>query len=146
MPGWSLEPIFYDYAQLFPMTTDHVVLAAAQSKTILFERLLEGDESRANLPCLLLVDFDRRLPTERELKALPASLFIKLDGALGRQRESDCVVRVRDAAEACRRLESLAGRYHKAMVQGYVPGRGAGAFLLRWRGADHRANDAPSLA
>jgi len=73
MPGWSLEPIFYEYAQLFPMTTDHVVLAAAQSKTILFERLLEGDESRANLPCLLLVDFDRRLPTERELEALPAS-------------------------------------------------------------------------
>lgn len=134
MPGWSFEPIFYDYAQLFPMTTDPVVLAAARSKTILFERLLEGNESRANLPCLLLVDFDRQLPTERQLEALPAPLFIKLDGALGRQQENDCVVRVRDAAEARRRLEALAGRYHKAMVQGYVPGRGAGAFVLRWKG------------
>ena len=136
IPGGGFHPshpVLRDYARLFPIGSDPAALEATLSKAELFARLAKGGEARrANLPPLLLVDFDRDLPAEVELAELPAPLFIKLDAALARDGAGDLVLRVDNAAEARRRLEPLAARYRKAMVQGYVPGRGAGAFLLRW--------------
>ena len=105
------------------------------TKTDLFLRMIEGGEScRANLPPFVMIDFDQPRSFEKELRDLPTPLFIKLDGALARGKAGDEVIRVADATEARRKLEAIAGQYRKAMVQGYVPGRGAGAFLLRWDG------------
>jgi hypothetical protein len=86
IPGGGFDlgghPVFGDYAELFPTSIASTVLTVSRSKTDLFMRLLEGDENhRANLPPLLIVDFDRHVPTEQELAALPAPLFIKLDCA-----------------------------------------------------------------
>ncbi len=86
------------------------------------------------MPPFVTIDFDQPRSFEKELSNLPAPLFIKLDAALAREKADDAVVCVADAAEAQRKLEVIAKRYRKAMVQSYVPGRGAGAFLLRWDG------------
>jgi hypothetical protein len=139
MPGWGTglfrQPALSHLAGRVPVSSDPVVLNAGQSKTGLFLRLLEGDEScRANLPPLVTIDFDQPGSFEKELSDLPAPLFIKLDGALAREKAGDEVICVADAAEAQRKLEVIAGQYRKATVQGYVPGRGAGAFFLRWDG------------
>lgn len=139
MPGWGSglfrQPALRRFAGLIPVSNDPAVLDAGQSKTGLFLRMLEGGKScRANLPPFVTIDFDRPQSFERELLELPTPLFIKLDGALARGTAGDEVIRVPDTAEASRRLEAIAGQYRKAMVQGYVPGRGAGAFLLRWQG------------
>ena len=139
MQGWGSglfrQPALRHLAGLIPVSDDPAVLDAGQSKTGLFLRMLQGDEScRANLPPFVTIDFDRPQSFEKKLSALPTPLFIKLDGALAREQAGDEVIRVPDAAEAYRRLETIAGQYRKAMVQGYVPGRGAGAFLLRWDG------------
>ncbi len=139
MPGWGTglfrQTGLRHLAGLIPVSNDPAVLDAGQSKTGLFSRMLEGGEScRANLPPFVTIDFDQPGSSGRDLSGLPTPLFIKLDGALAREQAGDEVIRVADATEAQRRLEVIAGRYRKAMVQGYVPGRGAGAFFLRWDG------------
>jgi hypothetical protein len=139
MPGWDTglfrQHALSHLARLVPVSSDPVVLDAGQSKTGLFLRLLEGDEScRANLPPFVTIDFDQPGSFQKELSDLPAPLFIKLDSALAREKADDSVICVADATDAQRKLEVIAGRYRKAMVQGYVPGRGAGAFFLRWSG------------
>ena len=88
IPGGGFHPshpVLRDYARLFPIGSDPAALEATLSKAELFARLAQGGEARrANLPPLLLVDFDRDLPAEVELAELPAPLFIKLDAALAR--------------------------------------------------------------
>ncbi len=139
MPGWGTglfrQSALRHLAGLIPVSDDPAVLEAGRSKTGLFLRMLEGNEScRANLPPFVTIDFDRPRSFGQELSKLPTPLFIKLDGALARGTAGDEVIRVADAAEAQRKLDPIAKQYRKAMVQGYVPGRGAGAFLLRWDG------------
>jgi len=139
MPGWATslfrQPALSHLARLVPVSNDPAVLDAAESKTNLFLRMLDGDECcRQNLPPFITIDFDHPHSFEPELSALPTPLFIKLDSALAREGAGDEVIRVANSSEAQHRLEMIAGRYRKAIVQGYVPGRGAGAFFLRWGG------------
>src|SRR5277367_6134115 len=139
MPGWGTslfrQPPLSHLAKLVPDSSDPAVLDPGESKTGLFLRLLEGNEScRANLPPFVTIDFDRSGSFEKEISDLPRPLFIKLDAALARERAGDAVIRVADATEAQRKLDKVARQYRKAMVQGYAPGRGAGAFVLRWGG------------
>jgi hypothetical protein len=139
MPGWGTnlfrQPALSHLAGLVPVSRDPAVLDPGESKTALFLRLLEGTEScRENLPPLVAIDFDQPGYCLRDLSHLPVPLFIKLDSALARERAGDEVIRVADATEARARLKIIAAQYHKAIVQGYVAGRGAGAFFLRWGG------------
>jgi predicted ATP-grasp superfamily ATP-dependent carboligase len=138
MPGLSLDlrqSAMADLKHLFPMSTDANVLDATSSKAGLFARLLEGDAShRANLPPSLVYDFDSANVPEKALTSLPLPLFIKLDGSMARNRGRDAVIRIANVAEARRKLDFLAAEYRRVLVQGYVPGRGAGAFILRWNG------------
>ena len=121
---------------LFPNSRDAAQIAVAQSKYRLFEALARtGGAAADNLPPYLLVDLDRELPTLADLAALGAPLFIKLDDALRRTPGGgDDVIRVADAEAAGRTLGALAGTHRAALVQGFVPGAGAGAFALRWDG------------
>jgi hypothetical protein len=139
MPGWDIglfrQPALRHLAKLVPVSSDPVVLEAGQSKAGLFLRMREGDNiCQQHLPPFVMIDFDRPERFAADLSKLSTPLFIKLDGAMAREGAGDEVIRVADATEAQRKLEVIAGRYRKAMVQGYVPGRGAGAFFLRWDG------------
>ncbi len=129
------SPVFEEYRDLFTTSTDRDVITATRSKYALFERLLGGDETqRAHLPPSLLVDFERSLPAQNDLAALGAPIFIKLDGSEARKAAPSEVIKLADPAAAEAALERLSSQYRRALVQGFVPGRGAGAFLLRWNG------------
>jgi hypothetical protein len=134
-PGGFDEMAFRGYSKLFTTSADPEVAAATRSKYALFDRLLRGDETqRAHLPPSLLVDFDRGLPAPGGLAALGAPLFVKLDRSEARATAPSDVIKLADAAEARSVLERLGSRYRAALIQAFVPGQGAGAFLLRWNG------------
>ncbi len=123
------------YSKLFTTSADRQVADATRSKYALFDALLRGgDSERAHLPPSLPVDFDDGVPTCGELAALGAPLFVKLDHSEARAIAPSDVIQLANAAEAQSVLERLASRYRAVLVQGFVPGQGAGAFLLRWNG------------
>lgn len=121
-----------EFAALFPTSTDAAILGRGSSKFGLFKRMSE--ESPANCPPYLLVEFDNPLPKLSDLARLGSPLFIKLDAHHARAGGDDRVLRFADAPSAMAELERLRHHYKKALVQGFVPGVGVGAFLLRWNG------------
>lgn len=119
---------------LFPTGTKKISnLSSKGRKYEMFEALLTGEELvRKNLPPVLLVNFEERLPTDNELSSLGSPIFIKLDGFHSVMGKGDQVIRVHSAHEAFQKLELLQNEYRRAVVQGFVPGCGVGVFLLRW--------------
>ena len=139
IPGGGFDlgaPFAAGHERLFPFTGGPAQTAIAGSKYRLFERLIEaGGPAGAHLPPSLLVDLAAPLPSEDALAALGAPLFVKLDGALRRRDGAgDEVLRCAGPAAAREALGRLAEDYSHALVQGYVAGKGVGAFLLRWDG------------
>jgi hypothetical protein len=132
--GRGGHSVFEQYLHLFPSSRE-IEIHSRIGKFNLFEWLAAGDDrQRANLPPFVLVDLDcGELPT-REIAELNNPIFIKLDGEHARGGHGAAVLRMDDAATACRTLQSLKTDYRKALLQGYVRGRGAGVFLLRWNG------------
>lgn len=124
--------------EVLPYLHAPVPLATLQrslSKYDLFDSFRTGDARLSeHLPRHLFVDFDRPFPTNDELTKLGAPHFLKVDRAHRLDGDSASVIKAKDSEEALRLLESLRGRVRKVLVQGFVPGRGVGAFLLRWRG------------
>ena len=137
--GLGLHDVFERHAALFPDRNSPEVMAR-RAKYDLFECLLAGDERhRAHLPPLALVDLSAELPDAATLARLGTPLFMKFDGshALPGGGGEPSVRRFLDAGEAARHLSRLRGRYAKVVIQGFVPGMGSGAFLLRWNGRVH---------
>ncbi|KKC26057.1 hypothetical protein WP12_10620 [Sphingomonas sp. SRS2] len=137
MPGGGFDPdasFARKHEAVFPFNGGPQQGAIAASKFRLFERLSQHDgEAAAHLPPFLLVDLAAPLPTADELASLGVPLFIKLDGALGTTGASgDDVLRCPNGEAARAALQRLAADYSHALVQGYVAGRGVGAFTLRW--------------
>jgi hypothetical protein len=108
------------------------VIERGASKAALFARMSET--SPANCPPFRLIDLDVSLPDRGALESLGQPLFLKLDGSEARAAGQDAVEKFGDAGSALTRLASAARDYRRALVQGFVPGRGVGAFLLRWNG------------
>jgi hypothetical protein len=133
--GYQPGGVFGQYPHLYTTPVDPVVLGWSRSKAALFEKLGGGSgEEAAHLPPYRLVDLDRDLPDQSELARLGEPLFIKTDASEARCPAPSEVLKCRSARECRDCLEALAPRYRRVLVQGYVPGRGAGAFLLRWNG------------
>lgn len=123
------------YPHLFTTPTDFEVLGWTGSKFALFERLAVGAPMhRAHLPPFLLVDLDCQLPSEVQIAGLGEPLFVKLDSSEARREAPSEVLRVNNARDCRDLLERLSRDYRRTLVQGFVPGRGAGVFLLRWNG------------
>ena len=69
-----------------------------------------------------------------DLDRLRCPLFLKVDGCYSRVGEPGHVVKAETVAEAADSLAALRQRFAKVLVQGYVAGRGVGAFFLIWDG------------
>lgn len=128
------NPALKAYSHLFPTGTKRTSnLSAKGRKFELFASLLEGDEShKKNLPPVLLVNFEERLPSVGEISNLGSPVFIKLDSFYSLTGKDDQVIRLPTAHDALQRLKLLQNEYRRAVVQGFVPGSGVGVFLLRW--------------
>ncbi len=107
------------------------------SKFDLFASFLENCSSldtKAHLPPTLLVADMADIPSSDKLEKLGEPLYIKVDGCYSSTGESSSVYKVASAVAAYKKLQQLASRFRKALVQGYVPGQGVGAFFLLWKG------------
>ena len=137
VPGGGIamegHPAIAPFNHLFPVSHDSSIRRRA-SKYELFARLLSGeDQHKAHLPPMVLVDFEQGLPSLSALSGLGQPLFIKCDGLFAKSSEAgDRVLRIADAETALAQLEALSKDYSKAVVQGFAPGVGVGAFFLRW--------------
>jgi len=137
VPGGGISPpnnsVFDRYSHLFPVNP----AAEIQQRTNKFEQfqvLSRGEQiHRANLPPLLLVDTNANFPKKCELRALGTPLFLKFDGAHSIRGGDNIVKRFSSSDDAWVFLNKMRSHYHKAVVQGFVPGKGVGVFLLRWR-------------
>jgi len=139
IPGGGIaygnHEVFEAYEHLFPTSKDPETMAIAASKYDLFRSLRDGDPDHGlNLPPYLLVDLNGPLPAIQALGSLGIPLFVKLDAQHALDGGGSDVKRFETAEDAHSFLESLRGKYRKVLVQGFVDGKGVGAFLLRWHG------------
>jgi hypothetical protein len=133
----AVRPAFPELARLLPVTPDETTLYAGLSKCDVASALCSSPAQSGitdNLPPTLLVNLDDRLPDRAELEALGTPLYIKVDLGSARAGRNSATSRVASATAARRQLADLAPHFTRALVQGYVPRRGAGVCVLRWRG------------
>jgi len=127
---------FDEFSPLLPLSADAATVYRGLSKHDVHQAFLgAGPGVAAHLPPTLLWSDGQPLPSASALDALPGPLFIKADGVHARRRgQSGAVVRADDTRHALARLSELKSAYTRLLVQGFVPGRGVGAFFLIWNG------------
>ncbi|HEX9400833.1 MAG TPA: hypothetical protein VF912_12050 [Anaeromyxobacter sp.] len=121
-----------EFLALIPFAADERTLLDAMSKYALLENLLARGAPR--LPPTLLVPDLRALPSVDELHRLGVPLYVKVDACSTLDGSAGATHCARSANEARTILLRLQDSYSRAVVQGYVPGQGAGAFFLCARG------------
>ncbi|MGC4120146.1 MAG: hypothetical protein QM765_37300 [Myxococcales bacterium] len=124
----AVRPVFAELAHLLPCPRRERVAYAGMSKLDLFKTLVA--QGAPHLPPTLIVDPIERLPSPLLLQALGPPLYVKADALYARKGAPSVVVRAASAWEARACLERLAVTHRSALVQGHVPGRGVGAFVL----------------
>ncbi|HEY3448674.1 MAG TPA: hypothetical protein VGK67_20115 [Myxococcales bacterium] len=124
----AVRPAFSELARLLPCPPRQETAYAGMSKLDLFEALVS--QGAPHLPPTLVVDPIERLPSPLLLQALGPPLYVKADAAHARTSAPSVVLRAATAWDARALLDRLAATYRGALVQGHVPGRGVGAFVL----------------
>jgi predicted ATP-grasp superfamily ATP-dependent carboligase len=134
----ALRPVYAEFSRLFPLSEDAVTVYKGISKFDLFQALLarQGNHEKGSgqLSQVLLVENIEDIDNEETLGKLDTPLFIKLDGGYSVTGQPSKVVKVATASEARPLVAELLTQYTKLLIQGYSPGVGVGAFLLRWNG------------
>lgn len=130
----AIRPVFERYAPLLPIKPDPELIYGSLSKSVVIARLLETPETAAHLPPTLFIHEGDPLPTEAELAPLGLPIFVKGDGADDREGNANVVAPENSPAAARARIEVLLQRYTRVLVQGFVPGKGTGAYFLVHQG------------
>jgi hypothetical protein len=130
----AIRSDFKEFSHLLPLSTDAELVYSAMSKFWLFERLLASGShaATAHLPPCLLIRSSDGIPPAQTLNELPAPLFIKVDAVHSNVGDDSRTIKAETAEQAQSLLVSLQGRFDRVLVQGFVPGRGIGAFCLFW--------------
>ncbi len=129
----ALGPARAELLPLVPFAPDERTVLDAMSKYALFENLLA--RGAPHLPPTLLAPDLRAPPSIAELRALGEPLYVKVDACAALDGGPGATHRAATARDARALLLRLGRRYARAVVQGHVPGRGVGAFVLHARGA-----------
>lgn len=130
----AIRPVFHRYAPLLPIKPDPELIYGSLSKSVVIARLLETPETAAHLPPTLFIHEGDPLPTEAELAPLGLPIFVKGDGADDREGNANVVAPENSPAAARARIAELRKRYSRVLVQGFVPGKGTGAYFLVHQG------------
>ena len=129
----ALKPLYADFRNVLPFSSDASVVFAGMSKFDVSERLQELLTADAFVPQTVLIRRHEDQPsTEERLRTLRGPIFAKVDSIHGDSVLPSLVKRFNTHSEAFRGIECLLGRYDRVLVQDYVPGVGVGVFLLRW--------------
>lgn len=132
----AVRPQFAEYAPLLPCSNSPRIVYLGQSKSDVLRELQRGTTDAArHLPPSLMIGVDDALPSAAALEALGAPLFLKVDASHAlAPGEPSRVIRTQSATDAQRQLMALRRTYDEVLIQGFVPGRGVGAFFLFWDG------------
>ncbi|ENO78179.1 hypothetical protein [Thauera sp. 63] len=130
----AIRPVFDRYAPLLPIKSDPELIYGSLSKSVAIARLLETPEAAASLPPTLFIREGDPLPEEEELAVLGLPIFVKGDGADDREGNANVVSPEHSPADARARIAELRKRYTSVLVQGFVPGKGTGAYFLVHQG------------
>jgi predicted ATP-grasp superfamily ATP-dependent carboligase len=122
-----------EFAPLLPIGVDADRLYRGLSKVDVFRALADHGRAGTHTPPSVVVE---RGAVPDALDGLgPGPYYVKGDACYAANSGvSGVVLRVasRDALRAC--VGDALARFERVLVQGHVPGRGVGAFFLRWRG------------
>lgn len=131
----AIRPAFAEFAPLLPVPRDEATYYAGFSKADVQRTLsAAGGEASAHLPPSLCVESSGAPVLAADLEPLGAPLFVKVDGCHSYHGQGGRVVKAESAGEAAEAVATLREQYARVLVQGYVPGRGVGAFFLLWDG------------
>lgn len=133
----AIKPRFQEFASLLPFSSSEKLVYAGMSKADQLEIFTAGPnakEAGRHLPPFLLWRDSQRIPDAKDLSQLNFPLFLKVDGCYSRGESGSAVHKAATSNEALEKLHDLAALYKKVLIEGYVPGRGAGAFFLMWDG------------
>jgi predicted ATP-grasp superfamily ATP-dependent carboligase len=127
---------FEEFLPLLPFSASEAVIYAAMSKADQFAAMSQDPTSAArnHLPPFLLLQGEEDIPAAEAFEALGKPLYLKVDGCYSRFDEEGRVHKAATGAEARDLAQKLMQKFKKVLVQGHVPGQGAGVFLLIWDG------------
>jgi predicted ATP-grasp superfamily ATP-dependent carboligase len=132
----AIRPAYSELASLLPMPTDTRKVYESLSKFDLFDALKKAGQT-THLPPFLFVGEGFPKPQESELAALGYPVFAKLDAEYARAgAQESLVLRLPDYPSVSSQLPGLLEQFRRGVVQGFCPGIGVGAFLLRWQGRE----------
>jgi predicted ATP-grasp superfamily ATP-dependent carboligase len=132
----AIRGSYREFAHLLPYRLDEATLYRGLSKADLFAVFAAEDANsplRANLPPFVVLDERRSLPAAA-FRSFGSHVFAKADACYAHRGSESRVIRLRNDAELPDRLARLLVDYSRFVVQGEVPGKGVGVFLLRWKG------------
>ncbi len=135
----GIRDCFSEFSHLLPMPGNADVVYSGFSKFDLFSAMRNavaktGFDHRHLPPFLLIADGDDT-PHAHQIRDLGLPVFIKTDGCHGIDTVHGETYRENDSDRAIERIESLRKRFSKVLVQGFVPGKGAGVYFLIWNGS-----------
>jgi hypothetical protein len=133
----AIRPRFQEFAPLLPFSPSEGLVYAGMSKADQLEIFSSGPNGREagqHLPPFLLWNESQRIPERTDLSRLGFPLFLKVDGCYARGESGSAVHKAATCEEALEKLRSLTASYRRVLIEGYVPGRGTGAFFLMWDG------------
>lgn len=131
----AIRPAFAEFSGLIPFPGREEIFYGGLSKADVHRTLTKaGGNAAANLPPSLCVDGPGPGVSDADLDRLGYPMFLKVDGCHSRAGEPGRVVKAETTEEAAKALAALRERFAKLLIQGYVPGRGVGAFFLIWDG------------
>ncbi|MGQ0445735.1 MAG: hypothetical protein ACT4O2_11595 [Beijerinckiaceae bacterium] len=129
----EIRPNFQEFSSLLPYSPSEQVVYAGMSKVEQILRFTRGPlaaQTASHIPPFLLVDDSSGRPLPENMESLGLPLYRKVDGYFGKGRNRGHVYRTVSLDDAESRLVQALAGYKKILVEGHVPGRGAGAFFL----------------
>lgn len=129
---------FDEFSHLLPLPNDADVVYKGFSKYDLFAGIeaatASGHKCDQHLPPYLLIDEGADAPSAEAITALGLPVFLKADGSHGKTTVHSETHQADSVEQALELLQQMRGRFHKIIIQGYVPGMGTGIYFLRWNG------------
>jgi predicted ATP-grasp superfamily ATP-dependent carboligase len=126
----AIKKDYAKYSKLLPFPKDPDKTFAGLSKADLFSHT-----PQEHLPPHFLVD-EQGSPEQdaAKLRGLPTPIFIKLDSSYSKTRAFGKVCKADTVEAAAECIAQARKDFRKFLIQGYVPGKGVGAFFIVWDG------------
>lgn len=133
----AIRNSYSEFSPLLPLSSSAAVVYSGMSKADQFEAFTKGPLSamtQEHLPPFRLLKESNGALGSETLEGLGLPLYIKVDGCHASARRDSRVHMASSVSQALELLQDQIPQFKKILIEGHVPGRGAGVFFLLWRG------------